>query len=129
MKAVSITKKEMTNNEMCKDEFPAEVRKKGTIAISEIPTTGNAQDRWLRLEGYLNYWVSKPDIQVMAFYELPGRITSVCFIIGDSDVDCIPINYALEMINNLPFGVEPPIGTHIKATTTPTGANIWLKKH
>jgi hypothetical protein len=59
MKAVSITKKEMTNNEMCKDEFPAEARKRGTIAISEIPTTGNAQDRWLRLDGYLNYYVGE----------------------------------------------------------------------
>jgi hypothetical protein len=114
---------------MCKDEFPAEARKRGTIAISEIPTTGNAQDRWLRLDGYLNYYVGEENIQVMAFYELPGRITSVIFIIGDSDVDCIPINYALEMIDKLPFGVEPPTKTYIKATTSPTGANIWLKKH
>ena len=113
----------MTNNEMCKNEFIAEVRKRGTIAISEIPTTGNAQDRWLRLEGYLNYWVSKPDINVMAFYEL-GRITRVYFSIGFSDVDCIPTKYALETINKLPFGVEPPIKTHIEATSTPTNASI-----
>ena len=118
-----------TNDKMCKDEFPAEVRKRGTIAISEIPTTGNAQDRWLCMDGYLNYWVSEPDINVMAFYTLPGRITSVCFIIGDSDVDCIPMGIALEMINKLPFGVAPPTKSYIETSSSPSAASIWLRKH
>ena len=112
---------------MCKDEFPAEVSKRGTIAISEIPTTGNALYRWLRLDGFLNYYVGEEKIQVMAFYD-PGRITSVIFIIGNSDVDCIPMDIALEMIDKLPFGVEPPEESYINATSSPSNAQIWLKK-
>ena len=115
--------------EMTIDEFIAEVNKRGTIAISEIPTTGSAKDRWVCMDGHVTYLVSEPNITVTIFFEeSTAGIKWVFFNIGAVDVDSISGGYALETINKLPFGVEPPVTKAVTFKSVPEGAKVTVSR-
>jgi hypothetical protein len=95
--------------DMTVEQFLGEVAKRGPIQTSKITTEYAYPNTWFRYccEKIL-YKAKKYGIDTLAYYEpIKGAIVRIYFFYGDGELQTIPEQAALEMINELPFGQDP----------------------